>query len=219
MSGGVDSSVTLALLTDPAITSHLELDISAVIMRNWSPLQNEVDHHSFQMDCEWEKDWEDVKEVCEVRGVEAELVSTPGCRMDVVSEGSHVPLHVSPGFQIDLSNEYWLQVFEPSISAWQSGQTPNPGVSCNRQIKFGALMTRALGSPSPLRSSGRQHGRKFLATGHYARVEWRAGGRTKLLRSADGTKDQTYYLSSVPEAQLSRVSLSSSTLRMPYAVR
>lgn len=81
MSGGVDSSVTLALLTDPAITSHLDLDISAVFMRNWSPLQNEVDHHSFETDCEWEKDWEDVKEVCKVRDVKAELVSTIRCRI------------------------------------------------------------------------------------------------------------------------------------------
>jgi tRNA U34 2-thiouridine synthase MnmA/TrmU len=81
MSGGVDSSVTLALLTDPAITSHLDLDISAVFMRNWSPLQNEVDHHSFETDCEWEKDWEDVKEVCKARGVKAELVSMFRCRV------------------------------------------------------------------------------------------------------------------------------------------
>lgn len=105
--------------------------------------------------------------------------------------------------QIDLSNEYWLQVFEPSIEAWQSGQTPNPDVSCNREIKFGALMNRVLGSPS---STTAGEGRKFLATGHYAKVDWTEGGRTKLLRSADATKDQTYYLSSVPEAQLSRVS-------------
>ncbi|KAJ9119027.1 hypothetical protein QFC22_003517 [Naganishia vaughanmartiniae] len=176
MSGGVDSSVTLALLTDPAITSHLSLDISAVFMRNWSPLQNEVDHHSFETDCEWEKDWEDVRRVCKMRDVDAEL--------------------------IDLSNEYWLQVFEPSINAWQSGQTPNPDVSCNREIKFGALMDRVLGPARMELESGMQ--RKFLATGHYARVGWMEGGRTKLMRSADWTKDQTYYLSSVPEAQLSR---------------
>ncbi|KAJ9092795.1 hypothetical protein QFC21_006670 [Naganishia friedmannii] len=176
MSGGVDSSVTLALLTDPAITSHLSLDISAVFMRNWSPLQNEVDHHSFETDCEWEKDWEDVRRVCKMRDVKAELV--------------------------DLSNEYWLQVFEPSINAWQSGQTPNPDVSCNREIKFGALMDRVLG-PAPSQFEGTT-ARKFLATGHYARVGWMEGGRTKLMRSADWTKDQTYYLSSVPEAQLSR---------------
>ena len=75
MSGGVDSSVTLALLTDPAITADLSLDISAVFMRNWSPLQNEVDHPSFETDCEWEKDWEDVKRVCQTRDVKAELVS------------------------------------------------------------------------------------------------------------------------------------------------
>jgi tRNA U34 2-thiouridine synthase MnmA/TrmU len=52
MSGGIDSSVTLALLTDPAITSHLDLDVSAVFIRKWSPLQNEVDHHSFETGCE-----------------------------------------------------------------------------------------------------------------------------------------------------------------------
>lgn len=63
-------------------------------------------------------------------------------------------------------------------------------------------MNRVLGSPSALRAG---EGRKFLATGHYAKVDWTEGGRTKLLRSADSTKDQTYYLSSVPEAQLSRV--------------
>lgn len=77
MSGGVDSSVTLALLTDPAITADLSLHISAVFMRNWSPLQNEVDHPSFETDCEWEKDWEDVKRVCQMRDVKAELVSYP----------------------------------------------------------------------------------------------------------------------------------------------
>jgi hypothetical protein len=76
MSGGVDSSVTLALLTDSAITSDLSLDISAVFMRNWSPLQNEVDHPSFETDCEWEKDWEDVRRVCRMRDVKADLVSS-----------------------------------------------------------------------------------------------------------------------------------------------
>lgn len=126
-------------------------------------------------------------------------------------------IFISPLRQIDLSNEYWLQVFEPSINAWQSGQTPNPDVSCNREIKFGALMNRVLGSPSPPSSSGRERGRKFLATGHYARVDWTEGGRTKLLRSADMTKDQTYYLSSVPEAQLSRVSDIISILRKAHA--
>lgn len=63
-------------------------------------------------------------------------------------------------------------------------------------------MNRVLG-PSTARRAG--DGRKFLATGHYAKVGWTEGERTKLLRSADRTKDQTYYLSSVPEAQLSRV--------------
>jgi tRNA U34 2-thiouridine synthase MnmA/TrmU len=65
-------------------------------------------------------------------------------------------------------------------------------------------MDRVLGPAQAQLESGMP--RKFLATGHYARVDWMSGGRTKLMRSADWTKDQTYYLSSVPEAQLSRVS-------------
>lgn len=36
--------------------------------------------------------------------------------------------------QIDLSHEYWLQVFEPAIGEWQAGRTPNPDVSCNRCV-------------------------------------------------------------------------------------
>ena len=56
MSGGVDSSVSLALLTD-AIDSHrLELDISAVFMKNWSPMMSEENHQGGDSDCEWEKD-------------------------------------------------------------------------------------------------------------------------------------------------------------------
>lgn len=72
-------------------------------------------------------------------------------------------------------------------------------------------MNRVLGSPSSSVTLSR--GRMFLATGHYAKVHWSEGGRTKLLSSADVTKDQTYYLSSVPEAQLSRVSLA-----LPFSV-
>ncbi len=74
MSGGVDSSVTLALLADN--TAHgLDLDISAVFMRNWSPVMSE-ENHPVDTDCEWERDWQDVKEVCrKLGGVKYEMVS------------------------------------------------------------------------------------------------------------------------------------------------
>lgn len=149
MSGGVDSSVSLRLLA----SSHAELDrlraegyhhpslggehdLSAVFMRNWSRLQSEQDHHSFEDDCEWEKDWEDVQRVCRQLGVPCRLVSaynTSGYerRWKPHLTNPFDALAYASG-QMDLSHEYWLQVFEPAIEEWQAGRTPNPDVSCNR---------------------------------------------------------------------------------------
>jgi hypothetical protein len=143
--------------------------------------------------------------------------------------------------QVDLSQEYWLDVFEPSITAWQTGQTPNPDVACNTHVKFGELARRVLG-PERASAAGEQEGdvkgKGWLATGkskynprqprmqtgasnaniflfgsystpltgHYAATDRTSTGRTRLLRSADRTKDQTYYLSGCSEAQMSRVS-------------
>lgn len=56
--------------------------------------------------------------------------------------------------QLDLSQEYWLDVFEPAIEAWQAGSTPNPDVSCNKHVKFGALMDKALPSDSGWLATG-----------------------------------------------------------------
>jgi hypothetical protein len=53
-------------------------------------------------------------------------------------------LQWSADIQIDLSQEYWLHVFEPAVQAWQAGSTPNPDVSCNKHVKFGALIDKAL---------------------------------------------------------------------------
>ncbi|KAL0946412.1 hypothetical protein HGRIS_012637 [Hohenbuehelia grisea] len=99
----------------------------------------------------------------------------------------------------DLSREYWLRVFEPSLRLWESGVTPNPDVWCNREIKFGALLDRL---PSDLENS-------LFATGHYAR---RVGAfdrvlqkpRPQLHRAIDRVKDQSFYLSSIREPALSR---------------
>ncbi len=186
MSGGVDSSVTALLLAQ----SPLQFDLSAVFMRNW----NELDESGIMepgsggaSGCTWQRDWEDVQSVCRHLG--------------------NIPVSM-----VDLSKEYWTQVFEPALDEWREGTTPNPDVSCNREIKFGALMDRVLlplsrstSSPSSSRlslTSGDRVKKTWLATGHYARVGWSAEGRPKLLRAKDRTKDQTYYLSSVAETRL-----------------
>ncbi|TDL24983.1 5-methylaminomethyl-2-thiouridylate-methyltransferase [Rickenella mellea] len=97
-----------------------------------------------------------------------------------------------PCQMVDLSREYWNHVFGPSLTQWEHGNTPNPDVWCNRHIKFGALMERLI----PL------HG-KWLATGHYAGTEWDTEhSRPKLVRPLDRRKDQTFFLSNIPESRL-----------------
>jgi len=100
---------------------------------------------------------------------------------------------------VDLSREYWTRVFEPSLAAWEAGATPNPDVWCNKEVKFGALMDKLDTKDT------------WIATGHYAHKSWssrrktaRSYPRPKLIRPSDRNKDQTYYLSSIPEASLSR---------------
>jgi len=98
---------------------------------------------------------------------------------------------------VDLSADYWNRVFEPALHDWQSGLTPNPDIWCNRYIKFGSLLHRLIPSKDA-----------WLATGHYARVDFSESsdslGRPRLLRARDRFKDQTYFLSYVLEAALSK---------------
>ena len=87
------------------------------------------------------------------------------------------------------------EVTEPFISAYCAGRTPNPCIDCNRCLKFGALMDRAL-----------LLGYDYLATGHYARIAFR-DGRYRLLRGADGRKDQSYVLYQLTQRQLAHLLL------------
>ena len=80
---------------------------------------------------------------------------------------------------------------------YKAGRTPNPCVGCNRALKFGALMDRAL-----------LLGYDYLATGHYARVAFDAvSGRYRLLRGRDRRKDQSYVLYQLTQQQLSHLLL------------
>ena len=82
----------------------------------------------------------------------------------------------------DFSNEYWSGVFEHFLAEYASGRTPNPDVLCNREIKFKHFLDAA-----------RELGAEHIATGHYARVR-QHNGVWQLLRAADRSKDQSYFL-------------------------
>ncbi|MEO6365910.1 MAG: tRNA 2-thiouridine(34) synthase MnmA [Luteimonas sp.] len=91
----------------------------------------------------------------------------------------------------DFSKEYWDGVFAHFLAEYAAGRTPNPDVLCNREIKFKHFLDAA-----------HALGAEFIATGHYARVEQR-GGRTVLLRAADRSKDQSYFLHQLGQGPLS----------------
>jgi tRNA-specific 2-thiouridylase len=97
-----------------------------------------------------------------------------------------VPIHFR-----DFSQEYWKGVFEHFLAEYATGRTPNPDVLCNREIKFKYFLDAA-----------HQLGAHYIATGHYARV-MQIGDRHRLLRAVDRSKDQSYFLHQLGQAQLS----------------
>ena len=97
-----------------------------------------------------------------------------------------------PHLTADLSAEFSREVVDRFVKSYLAGETPNPGVDCNRYIKFGALFDFA-----------RENGYEQIATGHYARIERDAAGKYLLRRAKDSTKDQSYMLYSLSQRVLS----------------
>lgn len=96
-------------------------------------------------------------------------------------------------FVLDFAPELAHFVIGPFIEEYRTGRTPNPCVECNRRIKFGSLLEKALSM-----------GFDLLATGHYALVD-KSGGNCCLKVAKDSRKDQTYFLSGIPKAALRHV--------------
>ena len=91
-----------------------------------------------------------------------------------------------PFYVWDFADRFKQAVIDDFVSSYARGETPNPCVRCNEQIKFSALAARALAL-----------GFDALATGHYARL---SGGR--LRRAVDRDKDQSYVLGVLTAEQL-----------------
>ncbi|MCL2339637.1 MAG: tRNA 2-thiouridine(34) synthase MnmA, partial [Actinomycetia bacterium] len=93
---------------------------------------------------------------------------------------------------LDLRQQFLELVIDPFVRSYQLGETPNPCISCNREIKFGVLLRYA-----------REQGFDFLATGHYARLQWQASRQAwQLLKALDEQKDQSYVLYQLRQADL-----------------
>jgi tRNA-uridine 2-sulfurtransferase len=98
-----------------------------------------------------------------------------------------------PYYAVNFEKQYWDKVFTYFLDEYRAGRTPNPDVMCNKEIKFKAFLEHAMNL-----------GADYLATGHYARVEYR-DGEYKMLRGLDDNKDQTYFLNQLSQEQISKV--------------
>lgn len=99
-----------------------------------------------------------------------------------------IPHHI-----VDFSQELQSKVISKFRREYLRGRTPNPCIDCNRQLKFGALLQKALAL-----------GFDYLATGHYATIEKTPSG-CYLKRARDPGKDQTYFLYAIARSDLPRL--------------
>ncbi len=111
-----------------------------------------------------------------------------------VCDQAGVELRVVP-----LQLEYYDKVVGYALEELRAGRTPSPDIFCNQRIKFGAFFDRLAGADG----TGLPPDFK-VASGHYARIDC-LDGRYRLLRAPDPVKDQTYFLSHLSQAQLSRI--------------
>ncbi|CAI9545098.1 unnamed protein product [Staurois parvus] len=177
MSGGVDSAVAALLL------KRRGYQVTGVFMNNWDV----VDEHGV---CTAEADCEDAYKVCE--------------KLDI-------PFH-----RISYVKEYWHDVFSSFLYEYEKGRTPNPDILCNKHIKFNYFLTRV--------DAIENLGADAIATGHYARTShedeeifqhpfikspqslfrnrFEERNDVKLLQAADQFKDQTFFLSQIPQYAL-----------------
>jgi tRNA-uridine 2-sulfurtransferase len=97
-----------------------------------------------------------------------------------VCESLDIPLH-----RVSFAAEYRERVFAHFLREYAAGRTPNPDVLCNREIKFGVCLDYM-----------HRLGASWIATGHYAQLQ-RAATGVRLMKAADRSKDQSYFLHQV----------------------
>jgi tRNA-uridine 2-sulfurtransferase len=95
-----------------------------------------------------------------------------------------------PYYSVNFVKEYWDRVFTHFLAEFQKGHTPNPDILCNREIKFKVMLDKAL-----------EIGGDCLATGHYCQNAY-VDGKWQLLKGADPSKDQSYFLYTIGQHAL-----------------
>lgn len=108
-----------------------------------------------------------------------------------LADAKRVAVRLGIDFEVwDFEKDYHKKVVEYMLDEFRKGNTPNPDIMCNQEIKFKLFYEKAMAA-----------GADYIATGHYARVE-QAITRPLLLRAVDENKDQTYFLYRISEEAL-----------------
>ena len=128
------------------------------------------------------KNWEDDDD--------SEYCSTRQDWIDAASVADVVGVDIEA---VNFAAEYKDRVFAEFLREYQAGRTPNPDVLCNAEIKFKAFLDYAM-----------LLGADLIATGHYARVRENPVGKFELMKAVDASKDQSYFLHRLNQAQLSK---------------
>lgn len=164
MSGGVDSSVTASILKKEGY------DVTGITMKIWD-----------------KKEYKDSVEY-------SNSCYGPGEIQDIRDARKNADFLEIPLIVIDLSKEFKEIILHYVTEEYLSGRTPNPCILCNRTIKLGILLDKAI-----------EKGLKFdyIATGHYVRKKYnKESKRYLLLKAKDKYKDQSYFLYSLSQKQI-----------------
>ncbi|HCG76429.1 MAG: tRNA 2-thiouridine(34) synthase MnmA [bacterium (Candidatus Ratteibacteria) CG_4_9_14_3_um_filter_41_21] len=153
MSGGVDSSVTAALLKNEGY------EVIGMTMQIW----------------ERSEDWGGC------------------CGLENVEDAKRVANRLGiPHYVVNFRALFKEKVIANFCEEYREGRTPNPCIRCNQYIKFGALLKKA-----------KELNTDYIATGHYARIEYDKNKKRYLLKKGvDYKKDQSYLLYTMTPKQL-----------------
>ena len=142
-----------------------------------------------------------VEQGYDIVGLMLHLWSEPGpgadnrcCTPQAVEDARRVARTLGIPFRLlNCARRFREYVVDYFVREYARGHTPNPGLACNRHIKFGFLLDLALSLDI-----------EYLATGHYARIR-RANSEYQLLRGIDRAKDQSYVLHMLGQGQLRHI--------------
>ena len=117
------------------------------------------------------------------------------CSLENAYEAKRVAEKLNiPHYIVNFKEEFKKEVIEYFLNEYTKGRTPNPCCICNKTLKFGLLLNEA-----------RRLGANYIATGHYARIEYNQNKKRWLLKEGEGKdKDQSYFLALLSQEQLSK---------------